>query len=412
MKATRFSLYVFVIALVCSGVRAQEPLRKLVEFPDPVGPERRFSGGRQAALSDDGTKMIVAFYGSRAQLYDLSKNAPIGEPLGTSGDGEVGFVTNRVAYTADWGSMRLWDTQTGALIGQPIPHELREDTIIDPAISPNGKFIATRNAMKSFALRDVNSHKPIFQSEAGESVVYSLSFSRDNKLLFARSGRSLVVHGTQTGQRVAGPFFNVRSFYYEPRQKIFLTISQADKFESELRFYDTQADQWSETQRTKVSGRFRRLRALDNDRILIQLSNADYTVSMIRMSLSDPATQQAIEPAVTRAFDLELAGDKQYWVTTGIVGVSCQKFGKPQPVWQAGYRGVGHKLRLHQLGNDRILVHLPSEGVTCYALRDGSKLWHLDEARSVSVFGDKVIVCHSSGVQVWQAAKSNDENPL
>jgi hypothetical protein len=40
--------------------------------------------------------------------------------------------------------MRLWDANSGQQIGGPIPHQLREDTIIQPAVNPTGKFIATR----------------------------------------------------------------------------------------------------------------------------------------------------------------------------------------------------------------------------------------------------------------------------
>lgn len=41
------------------------------------------------------------------------RNVPIGEPIGTAGDGEVGFVNNEIAYTADWDSVRYSGYQFG-----------------------------------------------------------------------------------------------------------------------------------------------------------------------------------------------------------------------------------------------------------------------------------------------------------
>jgi hypothetical protein len=45
-------------------------------------------------------KMIAAFFGSTARLFDLKRKVPLCEPIRNAGDGEVGFVNHKIGYTA------------------------------------------------------------------------------------------------------------------------------------------------------------------------------------------------------------------------------------------------------------------------------------------------------------------------
>lgn len=164
MNLSQIVFAALIISIGVPSVQAQSPFRQLAHVEPPVSEGRRFVGGRVAEISKDGKTLIAAFYGSRAQLFDLAKQQPVTKPIPTSGDGEVGFVNNNIAYTADWDSVRLWNTKNGSPIGQPLPHVLREDTIIAPAISPDGKRLVTRSTMTSLLLWNVETQTRVGKS--------------------------------------------------------------------------------------------------------------------------------------------------------------------------------------------------------------------------------------------------------
>jgi WD40 repeat protein len=196
---------VIALTVFSSAANAQLRIQRVANLGSPSEDARRFTGGREVEFTSDGKKMIAAFFGSTVRLFDLIRNVPIGEPIGTAGDGEVGFVNNEIAYTADWNSVRLWDTNSGQQIGDPIPHQLREDTIIHPAINPTGKFIATRATMKSVQLWDVATRRLIGKQLNYSTEVHSIRFSDDGLLLFVNTGGSLYAIDSETGEDVAGP---------------------------------------------------------------------------------------------------------------------------------------------------------------------------------------------------------------
>ena len=227
MLTSRSCLPAIVLALSCSVADAQLRFQRVADFGYPNERARRFTGGREVEFTGDGEKLIAAFYGSTAQLFDLKKNMPIGKPIGTAGDGEVGFVNNEVAYTADWDSVRFWNTKAGQQIGKAIPHELREDTIIRPAIDSHGKLIATRATMKSVQLRDVATRNLIGAPLNYSANVHSIRFSGDGAFLFVTAGGSLHAIDAETGEDVVGPLNSGWQFNHFPKQQKLVTTEQS-----------------------------------------------------------------------------------------------------------------------------------------------------------------------------------------
>jgi hypothetical protein len=112
MLRSRLLLPVIALTIFSSAAHAQLRIQRVANIGSSSESARRFTGGREVEFASDGKRMIAAFFGSTVQLFDLMRNLPIGEPIGTAGDGEVGFVNNEIAYTADWNSVRLWDTNS------------------------------------------------------------------------------------------------------------------------------------------------------------------------------------------------------------------------------------------------------------------------------------------------------------
>ena len=90
MNSGRIALAVAGISLLTSVASAQSSFRKLATFAQPGDRDELFSGGREVAMSDDGNTLIVAFYGSWAQLVNLKTREAIAAPVRTYGDGQIG----------------------------------------------------------------------------------------------------------------------------------------------------------------------------------------------------------------------------------------------------------------------------------------------------------------------------------
>lgn len=392
-------------ALLLPGVRttagSESGLKKVFSLEQPESPQRRFTGGRQVAVSKDGRTLIVAFYGSSAQLFDLATGMAICDPLRTAGDGEVGFVNNDIAYTADWEWLRLWDAKTGHAIGDPIAHELREDTIISPAVSPDGTYIATRNTMNSYQIREVASGKIVGESDSGDSSVHRLQFSADGRALLARRGRSLDVINPQDGSALIPPVAFVSTFD---------TLSDGRLLTVERRGEDRQSlTARSKTGqligRTVLPGKLKRVRELADGRLLIQTTKSDYSPKLFITSLPDLAQREQLKPEVDRAFALLLPESGKHWICSNIHDVSCLKFGQQKPVWKLKYPRNGYDQKLSLLGADHLVIHerwgQPGNITSCHKISDGTKLWEQADVIRTFVHRNLLFVCNRAGVDVW-----------
>ena len=401
MQTRILLLFTLLLPSVHTAAFAESGLKKVFSLEQPESPQRRFTGGRQVAVSKNGRTLIVAFYGSSAQLFDLTTGKAICAPLRTAGDGEVGFVSNDIAYTADWEWLRLWDAHTGQAIGEPIAHELREDTIISPAVSPDGTYIATRNTMNSYQIREVASGKVTGESDAGDSPVHRLQFTADGRALLARRGRSLDIINPQDGSALIPSVAFVSTFY---------TLSDGQLLTVERRGEDRQSlTARSKTGqligRTILPGKLKRVRELADGRLLIQTTNSDYSPDLFVTSLTDLAQREQLQPEVDRAFALLLPDGGESWICSNIHDVSCLKFGQQQPVWKLKYPRNGYDQKLSLLGADHLVIHerwgQPGNITTCHKISDGTKLWEQADVIRTFVHKDLLFVCNRAGVDVW-----------
>ena len=409
MKIRRVDLFVVFVLMFSSSVMGQSKLEQIASFEHPGAKASRVTGGRQVALSDNGKTLIAAFFGSKAQLYDLRTQKAITDPIGTSGDGEIGFVSNDVVFTADWESMRLWDVKTGDAIGEPIPHRLREDTIIKPAISSDGKYIATRNSMNSFQLWDAQSQKAIGEARQFESVVGWLTFSADNRMLYVKAGKRLFVFATDSAKQIAGAFESVYRFHPLPEQKKLITIEGENADQLVLR--TTEENGWPEIDRVLLAGKFKRIIELDDNRLLIQSTKGDYSPDIIVLPINDLRNESRLEADVDRAFKVLVTGDRDHWICNNIHNVSCQRFGQSSSIWKLNCHCNGYKQGIYLLDDEHVVIHDTNSKnnyvASCHRISDGSKIWEQGSVAKIFVQDQMLFVCNSDGVQVW-AVKQDD----
>ncbi len=401
MLTSRSLLPAIAVAFVCSVADAQLRLQRVADFADPNERSRRFTGGREVEFTADGEKLIAAFYGSTAQFFDLKRNVPIGKPIRTAGDGEVGFVNNKVAYTADWDSVRFWDTKSGQQIGKIIPHKLREDTIIHPAIDSQGKLIATRATMKSVQLRDVATRKLIGAPLNYSAIVSSLRFSNDSALLLVRAGGSLYAIDTETGENLVGPIKSGWQFNYFPKHQRLVTTETVGKDLHKLVIRSTDEKGWPEIHRSDLPGKLTRLVTLSNNHVLVQVSKQDYTPGLFTFDLAKPENRVEVKSSADRAFAVVVPKGKQHWICSNIRNISCYRFGESKPVWQKQIPPSGSDQRLCPLDTKHFIIRDKQENFSVYRVADGSKVWTHVGVKRFSLTKDRIALCTSAGVEVW-----------
>ncbi len=394
-------LPLIALTVFCSAADAQLRIQRVANFGSPSEDSRRFTGGREVEFTSDGKKMIAAFFGSTVQLFDLTRNVPIGEPIGTAGDGGVGFVSNEIAYTADWNSVRLWDTNSGQRIGDPIPHQLREDTIIHPAINPTGKLIASRATMKSVQLWEVATRRLIGKQLNYSTDVHSIRFSDDGLLLFVNTGGSLYAIDSETGEDVAGPITSEWQFSHFPKQQKLVTTEQVGEGFYQLVMRSTVQQGWPEIHRSDLPGSLTRMVTLNDNQVLVQLSKNDHTPAIFIIRLDKPETRIEVETNADRAFGLVVSQDKRQWICSNIRSISCQEFGKSEPVWQKQVPPSGYDQHLYALDSDHFVIRDKQEKFGIYKVADGREVWNQAGVKRFSLTKNIIALCKSDGVEVW-----------
>ena len=388
-----------LLGIFCSHADAQFKPTRIASFDSPIE-ARRFTGGREVQLSEDGKTMIAAFYGSAAQLFELQTFAAIGEPIRTAGDGEVGFVNNEIAYTADWDSLRFWDCKTGQILGDPIRHELREDTIIPPAVSPQGNLIATRATIKSVEIFNVSTFERIGVELKDSADVRSIQFSANGELLLVAAGRSLYAIDTSTGKNVEGPIESGWLFRYFSKQQRLLTTEQEDGIDW-LVIRATDQKGWPVTYRSRLPGRLKKVISLDDDRLLLQATKSDYAPAMFIFSLDDPESRVEVESEADRAFGVVVPQEEEHWICSNIRDISCYRLGESKPIWRKPVPPSGYDLRLFPFDNEHFIVVDKQENFGVYKIADGERVWNQTGVKEFRLSQNRIVFCRSDGVEVW-----------
>ena len=147
-----------------------------------------------AAFSPDGKRIITASYDNAARLWDAYTGKPIGEPLkgrklstGETVEDVVSYGATvapfspdgkRIVTAYDGRTARLWDGETGKPIGEPLNH----GSVKNAAFSPDLKRVVTVSpGAQTARLWDAETGKPIGEPLSHLNVVYSAAFSPDGK---------------------------------------------------------------------------------------------------------------------------------------------------------------------------------------------------------------------------------------
>ncbi|MEM7479108.1 MAG: WD40 repeat domain-containing protein [Planctomycetota bacterium] len=385
----------------CCVAMAQLSLEKVASFPVPQDGPRRISGGRKVQFSQDGEKIIVAFYGSAVQLFDLQKNEQIGKTIRTAGDGEVGFISDEVAYTADWGSMRLWDASSGNKAGIAIHHELREDTIIHPAIGPECKRIATRSTMDSVQLWTREDNRMTSKSFEYPAEISSIRFSDDGGILLVRAGGSLYGIDSKTGEQLTEAIPAGRRFYHFSRQETLITTEHPGDGPNQLVLRSTNEAGWPESHRINLPGNLSKIVALNDDKVLIQTKQDDYTPAFFTLNLRSPLALSEVKSKADRAFRLMVTDDKLHWICSNIKNICCQRVGESEPVWVMRVPPSGFDQKIYPMDNEHFFIRDKQANLAIYQVSDAAKVWSFEGVNGFTFEQNRLAICTAAGVELW-----------
>ncbi len=142
------------------------------------------------AYSPDGGRIVSGSYDKTLRIWDAQTGAPIGEPLGGHE-----YSVRSVAYSPDGSrivsgsednTLRIWDAQTGAPIGEPLSGH--EDSVWSVAYSPNGSRIVSGSSDNTLRIWDAQTGAPIGEPLTGhEDGVWSVAFSPNGSRIVSGS---------------------------------------------------------------------------------------------------------------------------------------------------------------------------------------------------------------------------------
>jgi WD40 repeat protein len=132
-------------------------------------------------LSADGTR-VVALGEAGAQLVDTATGSTVGTPFAQASDSisSSGPDNRYLATVSNNNEIRVWDSVTGQLVGQPIPVDERPSGV---AVSADGRRVAADDANATVRLWDLETGRPIggvLPGRAGETL---LAFSPNGRRL-------------------------------------------------------------------------------------------------------------------------------------------------------------------------------------------------------------------------------------
>ncbi len=202
--------------------------------------KNRLQGHERAVLSvafsGDGRRIVSGSNDDTVRLWDVETGQLIGDPLQGHQDA-VNSVTfsgddRRIVSGSDDNTIRLWDAETGEPIGQPL--QGHEDAVNSVAFSGDGRRIVSGSRDGAVRLWDAETGEPIGQPLQGHNgVVLSVAFSGDGRRIVSGGHDATVrLWDAETGQPIGQPLQghedSIRSVAFSPDGRRIVSGSRDD----------------------------------------------------------------------------------------------------------------------------------------------------------------------------------------
>ena len=428
MNILQFTILATFVFLTTNAV-AQQPAKPKQPSPPPrnEAPTFRKVLSVPAGSKDDFKHAVVGVSNELKSLFSRNYIVTGGKNVRSSGlhlwtldaeqakrtkvgDGtEFGFVPNStLAYYVSWGDgVVFWDTRTHTRVGHAVPHELREDSTLDPGVSPGGEYMATRSKLDHLQFWDLRTRKPVSAEIEQEGMVVSMEFSADGKWFFSRtSKRTVKVWDPKTGKLVGGPFRLDTNPAYAPKSQQLATFENNKTSEAVWRSEAVirSGKEWSEVKRIELAGHAREAHWIDGTHLLVVADN------------KQPGAKGPFSYGRKLLYVVPVEGDKpeiqtvfrQRWISVAAVApdgkhfltstyeTRCWKLGEKEPVWSLPGRHL-----VSFADKDWVLLTRGGAAVV-YSLADGKERWRKEHVDIARVQGSTIWLLGETSVELWQ----------
>ncbi len=173
--------------------------------PFPQGPDNVDIS--RVALSGDGARALTAPYqGAKVHLWETATGKLAGQPLPHPGKGGVRLALSadgKTALTADWNNAaQLWNTDSGVPIGAPLQHQ---SDILAVTLSADGKIALTGGRDKTARFWDGTTGQPLGQPLQHPGWVLAVALSADGKTALTGEGNAGQLWDTATRKPIGPP---------------------------------------------------------------------------------------------------------------------------------------------------------------------------------------------------------------
>lgn len=350
---------------------------------------------------------------SGLHLWTLGGDKPQRTNLGDSTT--IGFVPrSTLCFAVGWGEgVNLYDTRTHAKVGKPLPHELREDTMPLPAVSPDGEVMATRSKLDHVQFWNPKTGTPVAPATALRGIVWAMEFSADGKwLLSGDASGELNVWDPKTGKRVAGPFRHdaaTGAANYSPGSQRLATAENSREKGAARRgeVVVRSGKDWGVVRRVKVDGHIREVNWIDDAHLLIVGDDTPLDPSgrptavgrnllhVVALGGEKPEVRTVVRGTAWIGHAAAAPDGKHFVASATREGTSCWKLGEPKPIW------TKPAAQRTQFGDDWVLLTYKGGAVVC-SLADGKELWRQDGVEDARAQGSDVWVFSPKAVEVWR----------
>lgn len=386
-------------------------------------------------ISDDQKSVLVDVYAKPALLWNVDiENKKISEERNVGQGIHLGFVPNsNWLYSSNFfGTVDLLDRSDQSK-SKELPHALSEGSVVGPAVSPSGKYMATRSKHKQLQFWNMRTQKPYSPRIYQGKNINAMAFSTDEKLLFSRAGDQLKVWNAETAKLIAGPIKNSGySIAYDSESKQLATFENNPRAEPILRskaIIQTISDnKLSVKHRVDMPAHVKYAYWVDSEHLLIVTGDkrgpdvkppfAYVAGPVVLISLS------GMTPTVSEydggwVVGVVIDPNGKYFLTRTYRDTTCYEIGQAKPRWVMPTSGPGwkHQIKISSQGwflaretGGRTMTApggvrvkpVATAPAIAYSLSSGKELWRRDDVDVMEIKENKIWIGDAESLEVWE----------